>query len=285
MIPIVEPDSSISFKVLGLVPLQTRPYRFASSAIFIGIWMALGLVFHPDVNTYLLIGVPLTLVFQLVVKREPLAALWVRSAPKMQLNAKLLLAITLLLVEPLHTLFKQYLHHAPAPYIHWDIACLAGVFAAAYAIQNFDRSTLKATLRCLLTAGLPYVVIVVLIHTASHKELGHSPILTGFKWLLLYFPVCFALEEVTFRGAIDSFVQFGNERYPWLSAFFVSALWGLWHVPTVPNPSISTAIGAVFISCIIGVPLSFAWRRSGNLASSGFVHSLMDAIRNVGILS
>src|SRR5665213_209642 len=124
MIPIVEPDSSISFKVLGLVPLQTRPYRFASSAIFIGIWMALGLVFHPDVNTYLLIGVPLTLVFQLVVKREPLAALWVRSAPKMQLNAKLLLAITLLLVEPLHTLFKQYLHHAPAPYIHWDIACL-----------------------------------------------------------------------------------------------------------------------------------------------------------------
>jgi membrane protease YdiL (CAAX protease family) len=35
--------------------------------------------------------------------------------------------------------------------------------------------------------------------------------------------------------------------------------------------------------CAIGIPLSLAWRRSGNLAGPAFAHATIDAVRN-GVL-
>src|SRR5205814_1740534 len=52
----------------------------------------------------------------------------------------------------------------------------------------------------------------------------------GFS-LLQYVPVVFVIEEVFFRGALDSYVHRVGEGTGWGSAVFVSALWGLWHLP------------------------------------------------------
>jgi len=35
------------------------------------------------------------------------------------------------------------------------------------------------------------------------------------------------------------------------------------------------------VHCVIGVPFSIYWRRSGNLFVTGSTHALIDAVRNV----
>ena len=66
---------------------------------------------------------------------------------------------------------------------------------------------------------------------------------------------------------------------------FVSALWGLWHLPVshaLPLPL--QAIELVVVHVLLGVPLSFAWRRSRNLAGPAFAHAINDSVRNAFML-
>lgn len=67
-----------------------------------------------------------------------------------------------------------------------------------------------------------------------------------------------------------------------MSALFVSAAWGVWHLPYVYGTQpLGVLIGQLLIyHCAIGVPLSFARRRSGNLALPAGAHALMDALRD-----
>jgi membrane protease YdiL (CAAX protease family) len=61
----------------------------------------------------------------------------------------------------------------------------------------------------------------------------------------------------------------------------VSALWGLWHLPLGSlKPLWLVVVQALVIQCAIGVPLSFAWRRSGNLALPAAAHGFADAVRD-----
>ena len=100
--------------------------------------------------------------------------------------------------------------------------------------------------------------------------------------LFEYFPALFLLEEVTFRGMLDAHLYHPGESRPWISAIIVSALWGLWHIPIVSRtPVLTTAVYLVVVHCAIGVPLSFFWRQSGNLAVPAFSHALIDAARNM----
>jgi membrane protease YdiL (CAAX protease family) len=104
---------------------------------------------------------------------------------------------------------------------------------------------------------------------------------TVTRYLALYFPVTFVLEEVTFRGALDSHVHRAGEPRGWLSAVLVSVLWGLWHLPVsggMPLPYL--VLELVAWHTLVGVPLSLAWRRSGNLAGPAFAHAAIDAVRN-----
>ena len=59
----------------------TQTQRLIEVTLAVGLWMALGIVLHLSVFTYLLLGLPLTAAFQLGVRRQPLRALWVREAP------------------------------------------------------------------------------------------------------------------------------------------------------------------------------------------------------------
>jgi membrane protease YdiL (CAAX protease family) len=106
------------------------------------------------------------------------------------------------------------------------------------------------------------------------------------KYTLLYFPATFLLEEVTFRGAIYSHVSSPGEGGQWQSAIFVSTLWGLWHLPVsggmLPFPLLVPEL--VVVHVLLGVPLSFAWRRTRNLAGPALAHSAIDAVRNAMML-
>ena len=96
------------------------------------------------------------------------------------------------------------------------------------------------------------------------------------------------MEEVAFRGAIDSHVRHPGERhgvgstvYGIVSAIVVSVLWGLWHYPIVPHASIIQVVTTLLLLQVaVGPFLSLFWRRSGNLMVPGFVHALLDSIRN-----
>ncbi len=113
------------------------------------------------------------------------------------------------------------------------------------------------------------------------KSITVSNLLIFGRSALLYFPISFVVEEVSFRGAIDGFVQQRTEGGGWATAFLVSALWGIWHLPIVPHPSIGMAAILIVFQTLLGVPLSIAWRRSGNLAAPAAVHAFVDAFRNM----
>ena len=110
------------------------------------------------------------------------------------------------------------------------------------------------------------------------------------KQFLLYFTVTFVLEEVAFRGALDSYTYqpptHGQERgrSAWLSAIFVSALSGIWHVPLFPTGRAAAFAAAVPVLIIVhtltGVPLSFCWRASGTLVLPAAAHAVIDSYRN-----
>ncbi len=62
---------------------------------------------------------------------------------------------------------------------------------------------------------------------------GEPMPLVGLRHFLLFFPVCFVLEEVTFRGMLDSHLHRPGESLRFTSALLGSILWGLWHLPIV----------------------------------------------------
>jgi membrane protease YdiL (CAAX protease family) len=85
------------------------------------------------------------------------------------------------------------------------------------------------------------------------------------------------VEEVAFRGALDSHVRHPGEgggstirAYGVVSAFFISVLWGLWHYPILPQVPIWQLLPAQ----VAMARSSLFWRRSGNLMVPGFAHAL-----------
>jgi hypothetical protein len=55
--------------------------RYIAVVLFVAAWMACGWLLRLDPNTYLVLGIPLTILFQWLVRRRPIQALWVREAP------------------------------------------------------------------------------------------------------------------------------------------------------------------------------------------------------------
>jgi hypothetical protein len=62
--------------------------------------MAAGWIFHLDVNAYLLLGVPLVVLFQLVIRRQPLRSLWARDAASFRLGLVWAVIAALLILTP-----------------------------------------------------------------------------------------------------------------------------------------------------------------------------------------
>jgi membrane protease YdiL (CAAX protease family) len=274
--------------VLAREETQPRPIsspaplllRYVQVLLFVGVWAGLGVGLRLDANAYLLIGVPLTLGFQVLIRRRPLRELWVRDGAAFRLGRAGVIVALGLVVVPGMFLVDALRHHKWIPAV-WAMAAVVGAVAAAFSVTRFTRATVRQLLLCLATAGTAGVVMMggaaiarsVVLHQAIHPSA-----MAGVESLLVYFPVTFVLEEVTFRGVIDAHLQPSSGR--WTSALFVSALWGLWHWPVVPEAGWATALQLIVVHTIIGVPLSIFWRRSGNLAVPGFTHAFIDAVRN-----
>ena len=256
--------------------------------------MVMGWIFRLGGNGYLVVGVPLVMIFQLFVRKQPLAALWIRNADRLRLNPFgiiLALGLALLPVVKLVQMFRSVDWQSHVSEILWYVCCTVGAFGAGFSFSRFTWQTGKELGFCMVTAG----VIgsgTMLLGTFARWALMHKPIvwngamaLIGVRSFVLYVPVCFVLEEVVFRGALDSHVFQPGDKGQWWTAIFISTLWGWWHLPITGATGIAPLMMLVLIlPCIhiaVGAFLSLSWRRSGNLAVPATVHAFIDAVRNM----
>lgn len=254
--------------------------RLLVATLVVALWIALGWFVHADPNEYLLLGVPLTLVFQRFVRGRPLHSLWVRDAPGFQLDRAGVALAGALAITPAYALI-HVLHTGPVEPVQvaWLLCAVSGAAAGGFALRRLRRAEFRALLGCLATAGTLGVMMMFAAALARGGD-GIPDARIGIAWLLLYLPVTFVLEEVFFRGALDTYVHRRGEGRGWASAIFVSVLWGLWHLPIVPRADAVTAVGLLIVHTAVGVPLSIYWRQSGNLTVPAVTHAVIDGFRN-----
>src|ERR1017187_4205682 len=265
--------------------------KYIEVLAFVAVWMAAGWIFRLDANAYLLLGVPLVALFQLFIRRQPLQKLWARDATSFRLGLVGIVLAALFILAPGYDLVIVALPKRLWVVALWLLCALAGAVFAAFALRQQHASATRRGLRGFIAAVLIGVAIMAAGALARHHSIGFPlpKLFFLLKQFLLYFAVSFALEEVAFRGALDSHVYQPRSNgqaigSPWLSAIFVSALWGVCHLPTLSIPSapaFAAAIPAlIIVHTLVGVPLSFCWRASGTLVLPAAAHALIDAYRN-----
>lgn len=263
-----------------------RPRRLLEGFGFVAVWVTLGYLLPLNDETYLLLGIPLTISFQLLVRRRPLRELWVRDATRFTLDKRGLVLAAVLVAAPAY-FGARIFTGAPWWLTGWYLAGLVGAVGAAFALRATSPMAMLRSAALPMAVGAGGMAVVIGgIHVATGAPVHVLAVVgTVAKYIAIYFPVTFVLEEVAFRGALDAHVHHEGEGRGWQSALFVSALWGLWHLPIatgMPFPLLIMVLLAVH--CLIGIPLSFAWRRSRNLAGVAFAHSAIDAVRNAMLL-
>jgi membrane protease YdiL (CAAX protease family) len=266
--------------------------KYIQVLAFVALWMALGWIFHLDTNFYLLIGVPLVVLFQRFVRQRPLRQLWVRDAAAFRVGPGGIVIAVLLMLAPGYDLILVAVPKRFWVVGLWLLCALAGAVLAAFAITQQRARAARRSLPSFIAAVLIGMAIIAASALANHHGVGVplSKLSLLLKQFLLYFAVTFVLEEVAFRGALDSHLYHsppdGQQRggSAWLSAIFVSALWGIWHLPVLPAGNAAAFAAAIpaliIIHTLVGVPLSFCWRASGTLVLPAAAHALLDSYRN-----
>lgn len=144
--------------------------------------------------------------------------------------------------------------------VGWYLAAITGAGFAAFSLR---AGSVRGAALPVAVGASGFALVFGTIHLASGTPLpAMAALATVAKYTALYFPATFLLEEVAFRGAIDAHVHHDGEGRGWQSAVFVSALWGLWHLPVshgLPFPA--QLVELVVVHVLLGVPLSFAWPR------------------------
>jgi hypothetical protein len=277
---------------------HSRPLRFLIVGLVVALWCLLGLWLQlmfpePVLPVYLLLGIPLLLLFQLGIQRQPLRTLWVRSGLPFVLDGPFFILWVLFSLFPVYAVVREVLLMHLANAAEYSVAII-GAFGLAYALRAMQAKTWWQLGLCVLTVGLlgllPQFLSLLLphvlhIHTAHPVTTAQPTLLQSLEiaaeWFLIS-PVGFVVEEVFFRGALDTYLHRGEEGIGWLSAIFVSALWGVWHLPgqALSGNLLFAVVGTVLPQILVGVPLSLWWRKSGNLAVTNTAHALLEAVRN-----
>jgi hypothetical protein len=258
--------------------------RYAAVILFVAAWMACGWLVRLDPNAYLVLGVPLTALFQWLVRRRPIRALWVREATPFRLGWKGVAIAAGLSLVPLASLARSAVEREWVGCL-FDLASLAGAVGAAYAVRHFRREHLRPLAWCLLiTVALDAVqwsLFLGLGLVEMRPVEGGVPgrVVVGVFSLLQYLAVVFVMEEVTFR-MLDSHLHEADRRRGVLSAVFLSAVWGLWHLPIGEELTWQGLALLLYVHVPYGVALSLFWRQTDNLVVPGLCHALGDAIRN-----
>jgi hypothetical protein len=253
---------------------------------FVTVWVVLGYAFHLSADAYLLLGVPLTAGFQVLVRRRPLRELWVAAAARFTVDTRgAVLAVALAVAPGIYA--ADAFARGDGVAGGWGVAAVAGAVCAAFALRTGNLPVvLRAAVLPLAVGAGGMIVVLGTAHILSGTPVPVTAAVVAFaRSAALYFPATFLLEEVAFRGALDAHVHHDGEARGGASALFVSALWGLWHLPVssgLPLPLVLLELLGVHI--LIGIPMSFAWRRTGNLAAPALAHTVIDAVRNALLL-
>lgn len=284
--------ATIQFETLGIegpaaVRVTSGRRRAIEAAAFVAVWMTAGWLLPIGSNGYLLLGIPLTVVFQVLVRRRPLRELYAAGRTRPALGKRgVVTAVALAIVPGWYAV--RVVGTGEWTLLGWYLAAIAGAVCAAYSLRAIS---LVAMLR---SAALPLAIgsggfafTFGLVHIAYGKPLPVlAAIIAVVRFGALYYPASFVLEEVTFRGSLDAHLHHEGEPGGWCSAIFVSVLWGLWHLPVVSNgPSFPLQLlQMVVVHVLFGVPFSLAWRRTRNLAGPALAHAVNDAVRNAFML-
>jgi len=269
----------------GLTRATGRHRRYAECVLYMASWAGLGWLLRLQPEIYLVMGVPITFAFQRFVRRQPLRAMWVISAPPFRLDGKgkviaLGLAAIPLVLAVSTAATRQWATCA------WSVCATGGAIPAAYALRHFRRTLVRPLLACLsinsVIIGLTWTALSawqVVEIAGGAQSLGYR-FATGIMSLIIFIPVMFVMEEVSFRGVLDAHLHRPGEGRGWGSALVVSALWGLWHLPIAGDISLQRIGVLLFVHCPVGVVLSLYWRRTGTLVIPGASHAFIDALRD-----
>jgi len=275
-------------------PPKTLLRRYIEVAAFVVGWMALGFYLHLGNAAYQAVGVALTLLFQPLVARRPFCQLWVRAAMAWRFD-RWTIALAIFFAGAAGAVLFLHVGRLPAAeHRSWMMLLLTvAAVLAAFALRQTTWAGLWRALPSIAAwkiTGWGWALVVVwvgrLVGVAGSPGL-HLPLR---QWpamgatFLCEFLGAFVIEEVVFRGALDTHVSAG-ETTRWdefRSAAFVSVLWALYHVP-IQGPQAITPIQQLgstlhFVGiALAGMPLAFCWRRSGTLALPAALHAFFDA--------
>jgi membrane protease YdiL (CAAX protease family) len=269
---------------------RSRLRRFIEVTGFWLVYIGLGEAFNVNtstgrIETYLLLGPPLVVLFQLCVARRDIRELWVRSAPKMVLTRMTIALAAALAIYPIVMLVQSFVNSEPASVPIATLVVIAGAVPAAYAFGHFHSETWRQLALCtVLMVG--YTIAVQIIFNGekvfTHPLEAHPDhdLVVFILSLLQYIPTVFVFEEVVFRGCLDSHLHHPGERRGGWTAAYISLLWCLWHAPMFGWDEATNLIIGMFPA---GIVLSIFWRKSGNLGVSGTAHAINDSIRNATV--
>ena len=277
--------NSLPAKAGGSILVMALDHRMARAVVatlVIGGYVALGFAFRLGSEAYLLLGIPITIGFQILVARQPLRSLWLLQAPPMTFTPRSIAATVVLAIAPAIVAVGGVRDGDPA-LVGWGLAAMVGAVGAVYALRAMDRDAVRSTIRTTLITGAVLVGIMVAYRLATGGFNGNlaAAITTAVISLATYLPVVFVMEEVLFRGLIDPYLHGSTPGPDRASALYGSALWGIWHLPVAFLAlGVLTIPYLVIVHTTIGYFIVTAWRRTGNLAAPGIAHAVIDALRN-----
>ena len=259
-----------------------RLMRAAVVTFVIAGYMAVGFALQLSANAYLLLGIPITVGFQLLVARRPLRALWLRQGPPFAFGRRSVAAVFGLSIAPAFLAINGA-QAGDLVLVAYGLAAMAGAAGTVYALRAMDREALGSTVRTTLIYAAILVAIVAASRLATGGFTGNpgGAVVASLVAVATYLPVVFVMEEVLFRGAIDAYLHRSVSGLDRASALYGSALWGLWHLPVAAiGLGLLTIPYVVVVHGALGYILVMAWRRTGNLAVPGIAHAVGDALRN-----
>jgi membrane protease YdiL (CAAX protease family) len=279
------PSDSRLTRVARSIPVIAVDRRLARAIVatfVIGGYMALGFAFRLSAEGYLLVGIPITVAFQVLVVRRPLRALWLRGTPPMTFTPRSIMAVFVVAIAPAAIAIRGVGNGDPV-LAAYGLAAMFGAVGAVYAMRAMDRDAVRSTIRATLITSAILVSIMATYRLATGGFDGNlaTAAVTAVISVATYLPVVFVMEEVLFRGLLDPYLHDGAPGPDRASALYGSALWGIWHLPVM-----SIALGALTIPYLVavhtalGYVLVTSWRRTGNLGAPGTAHAVSDALRN-----
>lgn len=259
----------------------------------------IGIVFKLQADAYVLITFPAAVLFQVLIARRPLRELWVRSAPRRRRGPVPVVLAGLLAVTPLVVAVSGWMAGSALAVLYGLVVAL-GAVPASYALTAGVRRRGEADGRPTVGRLVKVTAVVLALtgpviaalsgwavaaaggpHAADPWTVVPGALWTAATSFALYLPAVFVVEEVLFRGAFDSYVYATSGPLPKTTAVVVTVLWGLWHVPLgYLQMGLAGVAWVAFIHLVLGLPLVFAWRRTGTMAAPGVAHAVLDAVRN-----